>query len=49
MFEARWNGKLAATDRLQGMPHHNNGRELASPPPPVATLLQIIDYPGTLV
>jgi hypothetical protein len=49
VFEPRWNSKPAAPDRLQGVPHHNNARKPTPLPPPVATLFQIIDYPGALV
>jgi hypothetical protein len=49
VFEARRNSKLAAADRLQGVPHYYYARKSAPLPPPVATLIQIIDYPGTLV
>jgi hypothetical protein len=49
VFKARWNSKLAAPDRRQGVSHYNYARKPAPLPPPVATLIQIIDYPGTLV
>jgi hypothetical protein len=49
VFEPRWDSKLAAPDRPQGVPHYDDARKPTPLPPPVATLIQIIDYPGTLV
>jgi hypothetical protein len=49
VFETRRDSKLALPHRLQGVPHNNCAREPTPLSPPVATLLQIIDYPGALV